>query len=103
MQRILELLGLALRARKLAWGARAAKASLRKGKVYLVIMTEDASPRLKRKFRLLCQKAGVPLAIWGKKEEIGLALGKPPCTVVGVEDVGFAELIRQAAGEVGWP
>lgn len=103
MKRILELLGLALRARKLAWGARATKASLRKGKVYLVLITEDASPRLQKEFRLLCQKTGVPLAIWGKKEEIGLALGKPPCTVVGVEEVGLAELIRQVAGEVGWP
>ncbi|MGB9859705.1 MAG: L7Ae/L30e/S12e/Gadd45 family ribosomal protein [Moorellaceae bacterium] len=103
MDRVLELLGLALRAGKLAWGSRAAKAGLRRKKVYLILIAEDASSRLKTEFRLLCFKLGVPLVVWGTKEMIGLALGKPPCSVAGVQDEGLAELIRLAAGEVGRP
>ncbi|GFN23843.1 MAG: ribosomal L7Ae/L30e/S12e/Gadd45 family protein [Thermoanaerobacteraceae bacterium] len=93
-----ELLGLALRARKVAWGSRAVREDLRKGRAYLVIITEDASPRLRREFELLCRRSAVPLVVWGTKAELGLAMGKPPSAVAAVEDPGFARLIGQVVG-----
>ncbi|KUK12842.1 MAG: Uncharacterized protein XD51_0233 [Moorella sp. 60_41] len=93
-----ELLGLALRARKVAWGYRAVREDLRRGRAHLVIVTEDASPRLRREFEVLCRTKSVPLVVWGTKAELGLALGKPPSGVAAVEDPGFARLIGQVVG-----
>ncbi|MCG0277261.1 MAG: L7Ae/L30e/S12e/Gadd45 family ribosomal protein [Thermanaeromonas sp.] len=95
-QRVRELFGLALRARKLAWGARAVKAALSKGEVHFVWIARDASPRLKEDLLRACRRAGIEVAIGGTKEELGEALGKEPCAVIGLRDGGFADLIQQA-------
>lgn len=95
-QRVRELFGLALRARKLAWGARAVKAGLNRGEIHFVWIAQDASPRLKEDLLRFCREAGVKVAIGGSKEELGEALGKEPCAVIGLKDIGFANLVQQA-------
>lgn len=95
-QKVRELFGLALRARKLAWGARAVKAGLNKGEIHFVWIAQDASLRLQEDLRRACRRAGVKIAIGGTKEELGGALGKEPCAVIGLKDIGFATLIQQA-------
>lgn len=91
-----EILGLAFRARKLAWGARAVKAGLSKGEIHFVWMAKDASLRLQEDLQRACHRVGVKIAIGGTKEELGWALGKEPCAVIGLKDIGFATLIQQA-------
>ncbi|SMB95560.1 Ribosomal protein L7Ae [Thermanaeromonas toyohensis ToBE] len=95
-RKVREIFGLALRARKLAWGARAVKAGLKKGEIHFVWIAKDASSRLQEDFQQACRRAGVKIAIGGTKQELGCALGKEPCAVIGLKDIGFASLIQQA-------
>ncbi|QGP93265.1 Ribosomal protein L7Ae/L30e/S12e/Gadd45 family protein [Neomoorella glycerini] len=101
MNDVYNLLGLAYRAGKVAWGYQAVMTALKRRKVYLLLLAGDSSPRLRGKLLATCREYGSQGIIFGDKVTIGAALGKPPCAVVGVTDANLARLIRQQVREVG--
>jgi len=101
MNKIYNLLGLAHRAGKIAWGYQAVVAALRGHKAELVLLARDSSPRLQAKLLRLCRECDSQGLIYGQKNELGAALGKPPCAVVAVTDKNFAALIQHGVREVG--
>ncbi|KYH32175.1 L7Ae/L30e/S12e/Gadd45 family ribosomal protein [Neomoorella mulderi] len=101
MNDVYNLLGLAYRAGKVAWGYQAVMAALKRRKVFLLLMAGDSSPRLKRKLLTTCREYAIEGIVYGDKVTMGAALGKPPCAVVGVTDANLARLIRQHVREVG--
>ncbi|MDK2820566.1 MAG: hypothetical protein PWP31_531 [Clostridia bacterium] len=101
MNDIYNFLGLAYRAKNLVWGYQTVNQNLKKGNIYLVILATDTSPKFKSKFITLCHKYNSQELIFGKKNDIGAALGKPPCAVVGITDENMAKTIWQKVLEVG--
>ncbi|MBC7325073.1 MAG: ribosomal L7Ae/L30e/S12e/Gadd45 family protein [Moorella sp. (in: Bacteria)] len=97
---VYNLLGLAYGAGKVVWGYRPAMAALKRGKVALLLLATDSSPRYKARVLTTCREYGSEGVIFGDKMTIGVALGKPPCAVVGITDANFARLIRQKVREV---
>ncbi len=96
----LSMLGLARRAGKLAMGHDMAKESVTKNKAKLIIICEDASPRLAGEFnRLTGDRKGVELIQSHiTMDEVHFAIGYK-AAVMAVEDENFSvriiELLRQ--------
>ncbi|WP_141264344.1 MULTISPECIES: L7Ae/L30e/S12e/Gadd45 family ribosomal protein [unclassified Neomoorella] len=101
MNKVYNLLGLAYRAGKVAWGYQAVMAAIKRRKVFLLLLAVDSSPRMRGKLLATCRESGIEAIVYGDKVTIGVALGKPPCAVVGVTDANLARLIRQHVREVG--
>lgn len=99
MTKLFSYLGLAQRAGKLVSGEEAVEAAIRKGKVHLLIIAEDASLNTKSKFLNMARHRRIDYEILGMKEQLGMAIGKARRAVVGVVDRGFAETIHSHIGD----
>lgn len=95
MKNVLNLLGLARKAGKLALGFTAATLALKKGLVFLVLMASDASPNTRNKMERLCQKYRVDIYYLVDQVELGRALGKSTQTVVGVASKEMASALKK--------
>lgn len=90
-RQFLSLLGLARRAGKLAMGNDAAIQALQKGRVTLVLLASDLSPRTEKGIRTCAEEAGVLVVkTTACMDEIGAALGKRT-GIAAVLDAGFAK------------
>lgn len=97
--RLLNMLGLAMRARAVVTGDEACLARVRSGQAKLAILAVDAGPNTKKKYRDKCRTYRVPVVEIGSKAELGRALGKFERAVVVVVNQGFAERILQLSRE----
>ncbi len=97
MSGLLGLLGLGQRGRLLVVGVDAVRDQVRAGKVWCVVVADDASPRAMDKVVRLAVAKGVPLIAGPSAAAIGAQLGKPPVMAVGVRDRALADGIRQSA------
>lgn len=75
-KKILGLIGLSARARKICFGADSVEEQIKKKKVHLIIVAEDASNRTKEKFELLGKDFQVPIIIKGEIELLSKAIRK---------------------------
>lgn len=92
---ILGLIGLAMKAGKICFGADSVEENIIKNKVKLLIIAEDGSERTKNKFIKLCKKYNVPVIIDGNIEIISKSIGKNNKAIIGVKDLNFAESIQK--------
>lgn len=91
--KVLSLLGLSVRAGKVASGEFAAETAVKNGKAALVIVAEDASANTKKLFHDKCSFYEVPFFEYGTKESLGHAIGKEFRASVAVLDTGLANAI----------
>ena len=96
MDNIPALLGLALRAGRLAVGEEPVGAACRCHKGYLLLLASDAADNTIRR-ALHFSQAGktICLTLPLTKEELGSGLGRTSCAMVAVTDVGFAASIAE--------
>lgn len=88
-------LGLAKRAGKLVSGAFSVEKAIKEKKAYLVLVAMDASENTKKEFSQLCFYYQIPILFFGKKEELGHAIGKELRTSVAILDKGFSNMIER--------
>ena len=74
--RILNLIGLAMKAGKVVSGEFSVEKCIKSGKARLVIIASDASENTKKKFEDKCKFYHVPILIYSTKEDLGMILGK---------------------------
>ena len=91
---ILGLIGLAMKAGKVAFGADSVEENITKRKAKLIIISKESSERTKSKFVKLCEKYNVPIIIDGKIEELSKTIGKNN-KVIGIKDINFANSIQK--------
>lgn len=89
-RKIYSLLGFAQKAGKLVSGENICEKFLKQGKVFLMIVTMDASESTKSHLQCLCAKKGVEYQIWGNKISMGVSIGKSPRVAVAVLEQHFA-------------
>lgn len=89
------MLGLAMRAGKVAAGDDTVLKAVRSGEAKLVILAEDAAPNAQKKYRDKCSHYQIPLVEYGSRFELGSAIGKVDRVVLAVTDKGFADRIAQ--------
>ncbi len=92
---ILGLIGLAMKAGKVCFGADSVEENVTKQKVKLLIISEDSSERTKNKFINLSKKYSVPIIIDGDIENISRAIGKNNKAIIGIKDMNFANSIQK--------
>ncbi len=90
-QKVLNLMGLATKAGKIASGEFSTEKAVKGKKARLVIVAEEASDNTKKMFTNMCTYYNVPLCIFGGKEELGRAIGKEMRASLAVLDEGFAK------------
>lgn len=89
------LLGLCMRAGKLANGEQAVEAAVGSGNAKLVLIAEDASPGTKKQLTDKCSFYKTEYRFFGKMEELGNAIGKHVRAAVAVNDEGLAGAVRK--------
>ncbi len=90
----LNLLGLAKKANLLELGEDACAAAVRLGRVRVVLTASDIAPGTLFRAESFSEQADVPhIPVGETKAELGNALGKRPCAVIGVCDAGMAAAI----------
>ena len=70
------------------------------GEAKLVIIANDASERTRENFEFFAEEAGVSvITVAQSAEELGNAIGKRPCAVIAICDVGFsAAIVKKLEG-----
>ncbi len=97
----LQVLGLAVRARRVALGSDAALLSISRGAAHLVYLASDAGDNAAKKFRDKCAFYQIPIVTSFTRAELGRACGRSQLIVAAVTDPGFAaELAHDAAGDI---
>jgi len=103
--RIYSFLGLAAKAGKLISGDEACERALKAERIYLIIISEDASGNTKNKFINMCRYRNTALRVFGEKEKLGRFIGKDVRSVIAVADKNFAghlmEMIDDRGTEYG--
>ncbi len=84
-------MGLAVRGRNLTSGEDQVLDAIRSGKAMLVVVAEDASDNTKKLFTDKCTYYEVPVRFFGKREELGAAIGKETRASMAVTESGFAK------------
>ena len=93
--KIYGMIGMAMKAGKVASGEFATEKAVKSGKAALVIVSEAASENTKKKFRNMCDYYRVPVYFFGEKEELGHAIGKEFRASLAVLDEGLAKAIEK--------
>ncbi len=91
-------LGFARKAGKLVLGVNAAKCV--RGRVYLLVADESASPNTKKEIESLKKRFGCPLIETDGLEEL---TGKPLCRLAAVREEHLAQAVLVAAGNDNRP
>ena len=91
--KVLSLLGLAMRGRNLVSGEFQTLSAIKTGEAMLVIVAEDASANSRKLYFDKCSFYEVPVYAFGTKEELGKAIGKDYRSAVAVCDQGLADAI----------
>ena len=94
-KKLLNMIGLATRARKVVSGEFSTEKSVKTGKGFLVLVAEDASENTRKKFRDMCDFYEVPVYVFGDKEELGKYCGREFRASLAVQDENFAKAIMK--------
>lgn len=94
--KILSLLGLAMRGNNLKSGEFQTENAVKDGTAYLVIVALDASDNTRKRFTDKCSYYKVPVYIYGTKEKIGAAIGKELRSCVALCDENMAQAVQKA-------
>ena len=89
--KIYGLIGLATRARKIAYGNDAVMDCLKQKKAKLVVITEDASEKTRKNMQYVCQKNNVKIIIFGKKDKLSHIIGKDNKVVIALKEKNIAD------------
>lgn len=93
--KILSLLGIILRSGNLVSGDDTTLSDLKKGKIKLIIIANDASENTKKLFKDKSEYRNVPYIIDFTKEELGKSIGKSSRAVIGIKNEQFATKIKE--------
>lgn len=98
-KKIYSLLGLATRSRNIVSGEFLTEKAVKGGDAYLVIVGQDSSDNTKKMFTNMCEFYQVPIYFFGKKEDLGHAMGKELRAAVAITDPGFAKSLTKLLNE----
>ena len=93
--KIMSLIGLAMKAGKIASGEFSVEKAVKTGKARLVIVAEDSSNNTKKNFSNMCSYYEVPYYFLGSKIELGNAIGKEFRASIAILDENLAKAIKK--------
>ena len=93
--KIISYMGFAKKSGNLVSGSNTCIFSIKKKKVRLLLITEDASENTKKKMTHEAESGNVPVRIFGESEKLSRAVGESGRTVFGITDGNFARVIDE--------
>jgi len=100
MNKINAMLGLCMKAGKLAYGSDMCIEKIKYKKVSLLIVAEDASENTKERFRRVATQNEIPIYFYSTIDELSHDIGKNNKAVYGVMDKNFAMKMNQLFEEL---
>ena len=94
-KKILGLIGLAAKAGKICFGADSVENEIKKQKVKLVIVANDASEKTKDKFKKLCNQHNIEIIIQEEIENLSKAIGKSNKAIIGIKEENLSKEIQK--------
>jgi ribosomal protein L7Ae-like RNA K-turn-binding protein len=94
-KKLYNLLGIATKSRNTASGEFSTEKAVKEHMAALVIVAEDASDNTKKMFTNMCTYYNVPIYFFGKKDDLGHAIGKEFRASLAVLDKGLADAIEK--------
>lgn len=98
-QAVLQLLGLAARARKVISGEELVIKEIRHGNAKIVLLASDASANTSKKLTDKCKYYNVELHVLGNRYDLGHATGKEARVALAITDSGFAKKMSSLLNE----
>lgn len=92
---VLEMLGLAARARGLVLGTDSVRKGVRDGGVVRVVLAADAAAGQRDKLVPLLEARRVPFDIVFTRDELGRAVGRDPVAAIGCSDRNLARRVGE--------
>lgn len=93
------LLGLGVRAGNVVIGVSGVRMKLQQGRIAVVVLAADASPRTRDKVERLARARGVPVLAGPVAERLGAQLGRPPVQTAGTGDRALARGLMRLSEE----
>ena len=93
--KILSLVGLAMKAGKVVSGEFSTERAVKTGEACMVVVSAEASDNTRKKFENMCTYYKVPVYFYGTKEELGTAMGKEFRASLAVTDAGLSDAIMK--------
>lgn len=93
--KVVALIGLAMKAGKIASGEFSVEKAVKTGKAKLVIVADDASDNTKKNFTNMCLYYKTPCHFFGEKIQLGNAIGKEFRASLAVLEGNLAQAIEQ--------
>jgi ribosomal protein L7Ae-like RNA K-turn-binding protein len=91
MNKFFNFLGLAKRSRNILEGYSKCNEERNRRRLYLFIISKDASDSSKRKFVNHCKTKNIPYIENFSKEELGEAIGRPEIKIIALTDENMAK------------
>jgi ribosomal protein L7Ae-like RNA K-turn-binding protein len=95
-RRVEALVASARRAGHAAAGSDVSEAAVREGRAAILVVAADARAAAQASFVMQAAGAGKAV-VWGTKEQLGRATGRPDTAVVAILDRGLADAVVRAA------
>ncbi|MFS0751807.1 YlxQ family RNA-binding protein [Oceanobacillus sp. 1P07AA] len=95
----LSILGLAVRARKCAFGEETILKEVRSNRAKLVLLASDIGPQTKKKITDKCKYYQIPFRFVDDRDTISHSIGKTHRVAVAILDAGFAKKLISLIGE----
>lgn len=93
MDKVYSMLGLGKKAGYIVSGETGCIQEIKRKKSKLVILAEDSSENTKKKIIDLCNRYQIEYCIFGKKEDLGMGIGKSLTATITIKDPKFAKAI----------
>ena len=91
--RVLSMLGLAMRAGKIKSGSFQVEKAIDKGEGKLILFCTDSATRTLEMLKEKAEKKQIPVIFYGTMESLGHAIGKEDRSCIAVLDEGFSKTI----------
>ena len=99
-QKVLNLLGMAYRAKKVINGYESVMDAVTKGRVNIVFVANDASEKTIEAFNKKCFFYHIEVNYSFSTEELSKAIGKGLVKILAINDNGFANSLKNLLSEV---
>lgn len=95
MDKIMAMLGLCMKAGKLAYGSDMCEEKVKYKQVSLLIVADDASTNTKEKFSRVAKNNNIKIYFFSTIDELSSRIGKNNKAVYGIMDQNFAKKMNQ--------
>ena len=93
--KVFRYIGLAARGRMVAVGYNTCVFSMSKSKVKLIILAEDLSQISVEKIKSAADRKGIPVRVYGNKQELSHMTGKENSGIFGITDANLSKAILE--------